>query len=267
MGSYSTMKHLLVLAIFGFVCARSAPGPSSRVYGGGVITEFEFPFVLSFQHYRILLGRWDHVCGASLINPQWAVLSATCLKNYAIDSTRVVGGEWSFEEVSGQEQYRTSAEFHVHPNHNHPGPDYNDVALIRFDAPFDFTNGTVGAIALPAQGQEYLANTAVTVAGWGPSNLLGVTVDKCHKATMPIIEDQTCRLAYGSSVIADGMICTGRSSFNIGPCGEDLGSPLFANNQLVGLYSWDWGCNLEDYPPVYTQISYYVDWINSVINA
>merc|ERR1711911_250208 len=80
MGSYSTMKHLLVLAIFGFVCARSAPGPSSRVYGGGGITEFEFPFVLSFQHYRILLGRWDHVCGASLINPQWAVLSATCLK-------------------------------------------------------------------------------------------------------------------------------------------------------------------------------------------
>lgn len=89
------------------------------------------------------------------------------------------------------------------------------------------------------------------------SQLLGVTVDKCHKATMPIIEDQTCRLAYGSSVIADGMICTGRSSFNIGPCGEDLGSPLFANNQLVGLYSWDWGCNLvmTREPSQYTFIS------------
>jgi len=85
---------------------------------------------------------------------------------------------------------------------------------------------------------------------------------------MPIVEDSACRQVYGSSVIADSMICTARSSFDVGPCAKDLGSPLFTRDplEMVGFYSWDWGCDVIDLPPVYTQVSYYIDWIDSVIN-
>ena len=75
---------------------------------------------------------------------------------------------------------------------------------------------------------------------------LGLTADKCRKVTMPIVEDSACRQVYGSSVIADSMICTARSSFDVGPCAKDLGSPLFTRDplEMVGFYSWDWGCDV-----------------------
>ena len=59
------------------VATGASAVPSSKVYGGEVTTEFEFPFLLSFQ--RRTLGTWDHLCGAALIGNGWAVTSAKCL--------------------------------------------------------------------------------------------------------------------------------------------------------------------------------------------
>lgn len=61
---------------------------SSRVYGGEIISEFEFPFVLSFQRLNVLLNRWEHICGASLIQPEWALISANCLNKSVLIITK-----------------------------------------------------------------------------------------------------------------------------------------------------------------------------------
>jgi len=124
-----TMSILMVAALVSTVLGNV--DSSSRVYGGEIISEFEFPFVLSFQRLNVLLNRWEHICGASLIQPEWALISANCLNKNSILTTRVVGAEWSFREDSGQEQYRNPSRFIIHPNRSHPGPDYNDIGLIK----------------------------------------------------------------------------------------------------------------------------------------
>merc|ERR1712226_1435710 len=46
----------------------------------------------------------------------------------------------------------------------------------------------------------------------------------------------------------------------------DSGGPFFTNEspesrELIGIVSWGYGCARPGYPGVYTQVSYFVDWI------
>jgi len=47
----------------------------------------------------------------------------------------------------------------------------------------------------------------------------------------------------------------------------DSGGPLYVNGQQVGIVSWSVKpCTVAPYPGVFTEVSWYVDWINSYIN-
>jgi len=46
----------------------------------------------------------------------------------------------------------------------------------------------------------------------------------------------------------------------------DSGGPLFVDGQQVGIVSWSYKpCTVAPYPGVYTEVAWYVDWINSYI--
>jgi secreted trypsin-like serine protease len=60
------------------------------------------------------------------------------------------------------------------------------------------------------------------------------------------------------------MICAGKERMD--SCQGDSGGPLFLVNHgfpstQVGIVSWGIGCGTDGYPGVYTQTSFYVDWI------
>lgn len=53
-------------------------------------------------------------------------------------------------------------------------------------------------------------------------------------------------------------------------CAGDSGAPLFAEvdgeGVIVGITSWGVGCGRPYRPGVYTRVSYYLEWIESVVD-
>ena len=69
-----------------------------------------------------------------------------------------------------------------------------------------------------------------------------------------------CNVSY-SGDIADSMICAGEAGKD--SCQGDSGGPMTCDGFLCGIVSWGYGCADANYPGVYTEVSYFVDWINS----
>ena len=84
-----------------------------------------------------------------------------------------------------------------------------------------------------------------------------------NQVTVPVVSDDHCRDSYGQSDITDSMICAGLDQGGKDSCQGDSGGPFMCGNQLSGIVSWGYGCAEAGYPGVYTQTSYFIDWINA----
>ena len=85
------------------------------------------------------------------------------------------------------------------------------------------------------------------------------------KVDVPFVSDQTCKLEYPFS-IAESMICAGERGKD--SCQGDSGGPMICYNgdgsgYLAGIVSWGIGCGGLFHPGVYTEVSYFVDWISA----
>lgn len=117
----------------------------------------------------------------------------------------------------------------------------------------------------------------MTVIGFGdtnPSNSISTPSNSLRKVDLQYVTADSCNRDYGGGFsswfgggnrIEAGMMCAvneGKDS-----CGGDSGGPLFLEgsstsaDELVGIVSWGISCADEDYPGVYTRVSYYYDWI------
>ncbi|CAG7731808.1 unnamed protein product, partial [Allacma fusca] len=69
------------------------------------------------------------------------------------------------------------------------------------------------------------------------------------------------------SLIYDSMICAGHPEGGKDACQGDSGGPLNHEGKMVGITSWGYGCAQAAYPGVYTEVSYFTEWVQSTISA
>ncbi|XP_046650226.1 trypsin-1-like [Daphnia pulicaria] len=275
----------LVAVIVGAICvqclfALPSPGRNDLVWrrnqksatplivGGEEALPNEFPFMVSMQSLAVG-GTYNHRCGGAVINERWVVSASHCTENALVGATRIAAGEHSLSTTSGFEQFSDVEMFVMHPNYDTVTLE-NDIVLIKLITPLDFSSGKVSPISLPAMGQETAAGTNVTVTGWGNLEFNNPNrPDVLNKVGIPTVSDMECRRSYGPIDMFDSFICAGVPEGGLDSCNGDSGGPLFTSDpqQLIGIVSWGKDCALPGYYGVYTEVSYFSDWIAATIAA
>ena len=110
-----------------------------------------------------------------------------------------------------------------------------------------------------------IKNLAAIILGWGVKDD-GEVSDLLQKADVELFEDSVCERSYGIGFHKDLMICAGVPEGGIDACQGDSGGPLLTRDKnnlwtLTGIVSFGIGCGSKEYPGVYTEVSYYLKWI------
>jgi trypsin len=254
------MRTALLLACALVAAINAAPKPKTTPYvfpglntgkivGGIEAGRHEFKFLVDMR-------RGSHYCAGSIISPDWVVTAAHCSQG-APSAYTLVAGDHNINVVEGTEQTRQVVQIINHPNYGSPKQYENDIALMKVSPPFVFDE-YVQAVVIP---DVNFAPTAVaTVTGWGALTEGGSSPTNLMKVDVPHVDDETCSTNYGGST-APSMVCYGEGGKD--SCQGDSGGPIVCGDDqtLCGIVSWGQGCARPNYPGVYTETSYFTEWI------
>jgi len=229
----------------------------TRIVGGENAVRGEFPFQISLR-----VGG-SHICGGAILSQSVIVTAAHC-SDYDASRYSIVAGDLNRNVEEGTEQTRTVSRVIAHENYD----DWfisNDIALMILSSPLNL-NENVAAVPLPAD--LHLASGDCVISGWGTTSEGGSQLPAIlQKVSVPIITDAECREAYGDEDVFDSMICAGIPQGGKDSCQGDSGGPMTASDTgsryLAGIVSWGYGCARPGYPGVYTEVSHFIEWINT----
>lgn len=260
-------------------CGRTRFFSIDRIVNGRPASPGQFPWQVFL---RISTRDGDMVCGGSIINERWILTAAHCISSeqtgqYSAQAVEVVAGSLIRGGYGDSRRISRNADCAF----KHPGwigvrgSFKNDIALIRLPKsnPLRLTyqkGGNINAICLPPrQSPPFDYRGRARVAGWGLTRDRGVLARTLQYTDINVISDNECRRYQYPVNIADSMVC--QDVDNSAPCQGDSGGPLIIRQgqQYVqfGLVSFGPGiCNNGRIPnTVFTQVSYYLDWIESTI--
>merc|ERR1719370_1131481 len=204
-----------------------------------------------------------HFCGGSVVGEKHIVTAAHCTTIWdSPEDVIVVAGAHNKVEPDGLEQIVSVVKMTVHENYARPKPHENDIALWELGEAL-VMDDRVQAVALPSQEQQ--SDGSCSVSGWGTLHSGGETPDVLMVVDVPVVTDSVCKLEYPLQ-IAESMLCAGERGKD--SCQGDSGGPMVCYNPdgsgyLGGVVSWGAGCGGLFHPGVYTEVAYFVDWVET----
>lgn len=237
----------------------------SRIVGGSSASLGDWPWQVSLHVQDV------HICGGSIITPEWIVTAAHCVEE-PLNSPRY----WTaFAGILRQSSMFYGSGHRVekviaHPNYDSKTKN-NDVALLKLQTPLTF-NDRVKPVCLPNPGMMLETRQPCWISGWGATYEKGKTSDMLNAAMVYLIEPGRCnsKLVY-SNLVTPAMICAGHLEGSIDSCQGDSGGPLVTlKNEiwwLIGDTSWGSGCAKPNRPGVYGNMTVFTDWIYQQMRA
>ncbi|XP_069702653.1 trypsin-1-like [Periplaneta americana] len=222
-----------------------------RIVKGTDATLGQFPYQVSIHIYG------NHWCGGSILNPTWILTAAHCAEEQR-DLYSILAGTVQLSKGGIKRGVKT---IKIHNNFHQ-----NDIALIEVDEPFTF-GFSISPAKLPRQRLTLPPYTKVTVSGWGYDES-GKKPDHLKYVEIYIVSNNRCQEDFTTKIYKQN-ICAGLMEGGKGSCNGDSGGPLVHGDVLVGVVSWGaMLCARFPFPlGVYTGVSNYVNWINSIING
>nr|XP_045227394.1 ovochymase-2 [Macaca fascicularis] len=251
----------------------------SRILGGSQVEKGSYPWQVSLKQ------RQKHICGGSIVSPQWVITAAHCVANRNIVSTlNVTAGEYDLSQIEPGEQTLTIETVIIHPHFSTKKPMDYDIALLKMAGAFQFDH-FVGPICLPELREQFEAGFTCTTAGWGRLTEGGVLSQVLQEVNLPILTWEECvaaLLTLKRPISGKTFLCTGFPDGGRDACQGDSGGSLMCRNKkgawtLAGVTSWGLGCgrgwrnnvrkNDQGSPGIFTDLSKVLPWIHKHIQA
>ncbi|XP_041891557.1 ovochymase-2 isoform X1 [Corvus kubaryi] len=242
----------------------------SRIIGGEEAVQYSWPWQASVQIAD------EHICGGAVLTKEWVVTAAHCLNSREAyrDLWMVVTG---LHDLTEQEyrQKRSVKQCITHPSFNETTLD-SDIALLQLAEPLEF-NPSVLPVCLPDKEEVLQPSRMCVVTGWGAPEADREKGKKLQQLEVPILALDVCQSYYINlpNEVTQKMICAGFPlEEGKDSCTGDSGGPLVCPSEensgfytLHGITSWGLGCGRKNYPGIYTNVEFFVDWIKSNINS
>lgn len=178
--------------------------------------------------------------------------------------------------------YGTAENFQVirrirHPQFQPPLV-YNDIALLEINKEVKFSKNIKPACLYPNSSLDALAE--ITATGWGLTEFSGTQANILQTVGLDLFSPKECNNSYKSAgrripngVLDESQICAGGRDKELDTCQGDSGGPLQWKgdwkdlHRIVGVTSLGKGCGIINVPAIYTRVSFYIPWIESVVFA
>ncbi|XP_035772792.1 serine protease snake-like [Anopheles albimanus] len=236
----------------------------------GSVDQREFPYYVAIED-PAKNTKYEFLCGGALISEQYVLTTASCITEELVNSVRL-GAVHDLRQTNG---VRKEIELFVrHPKYSRALA-YHDIALIRLNEPVEFSD-TIRPICLSngltSKGEPILH-------GFGRESYLDDLSPEMGKRVQPplmarsdcdevLLLHATRRLRNG---LAKEQFCIDSSDETA--CATSV-ADLFVKKEdhndgcnyfLEGIGSAGYPCGAENSVGVYTNVTQYLDWIESIV--
>lgn len=258
-------------------CAKilesSLPPLGLLILGGEVASVGEFPYVVALGYDRGNGLQFD--CGGSVISRYYVLTAAHCVET--LDGFSPIMVRTGVVDL-GSPDWNDETDVRVAERINHPNytrrEKYHDLSLLRLETPLQFSTN-LNAVCLETSDSD--PTNALTIVGWGQtSNTKAIKSNILLKANVSAVSLAECSKTFNANTyrklprgLTIEMLCAGDPTGAHDACQGDSGGPIQVSGakgqyRVVGVTAFGKGCGSPQ-PGVYTRISRYLDWIESVV--
>ncbi|XP_013165837.1 PREDICTED: serine protease snake-like [Papilio xuthus] len=270
--------------VYPCVKSNSLSGEKARTYrcnhrtdqlvvGGVNAADKEFPHMALLGFGNVNSIQWQ--CGGSVISERFILTAGHCTssREFGPVTYALVGILSRTEHVDASQRYKIK-NIIKHPEYKAPKR-YNDIALLETETEMTLSDKVVPAclhVDTTAQDEKALAS------GWGATQNRGSSADVLQKVILNKFSELECAMLFPPTrLMSNGFngntqICYGDKEKSKDTCQGDSGGPLQLKNTkihcmytVIGVTSFGRACGFVGEPGIYTKVSAYVPWIESII--